>query len=337
MKSGQKVRMEDVVALSGLSRSTVDRVLNGRAGVRKETAIKVEKALRDLRYRESSLKRHIVDNLEKVEVLLSDGSNPFFHSVSEAFHSIGDMPEMQLFDIKYRGFDIYDHRSLVAALSSVGKDTKFVITGGVDHVEVAQEINRLEDRGVKVFTIVSDVPMSKRTAYVGQDNFAVGRLAGGLMSKMVWRDKRSVAIVLGHLQFRHMLDRQSGFYQTMGMKMPEHQLIQTEAYGASQERAYSIIENLFRGYSDLGGIYIAGGGQPSIVEAIAKFKTPELVVIGHELNAVTKKALEEDIYSVVLSQDPAVLARACIDLIENRPVSTTPGSNVRVYLKENLF
>ena len=111
MKSGQKVRMEDVVALSGLSRSTVDRVLNGRAGVRKETAIKVEKALRDLRYRESSLKRHIVDNLEKVEVLLSDGSNPFFHSVSEAFHSIGDMPEMQLFDIKYRGFDIYDHRT----------------------------------------------------------------------------------------------------------------------------------------------------------------------------------------------------------------------------------
>ena len=50
-----RVTIEDVALAAGLSVATVDRVLNGRAAVRPQTAQKVEKAIRQLNYQPDRL------------------------------------------------------------------------------------------------------------------------------------------------------------------------------------------------------------------------------------------------------------------------------------------
>ena len=312
MLTSRKSKLDDVVRLSGVSRSTVDRVLNGRNGVRKETADKVEKALQELRYHESSLKRRIAQNLGDVEILVSVGSNPFFRSIHEAFENIQSDLESLGHEIHIKSIDFYRPETLVEALASVGDQTKFVIIVGTDTPEVAFEIGKLAKRGVKVITVISDVPMSKRDIYIGQDNFGTGRLAGSLMAKMVRRSSCPVAVITGHLQFRHLLDRQSGFLQILGTERQDLKLLQTPPYGRDQERGRSIIKDLFEKYPDLGGLYIAGGGQPAVIETLRELRNPDLVVIGHELNSHTREALHQGVYTVVLSQDIQRLAESCV-------------------------
>ncbi len=332
----QKSKIDDVVRLSGVSRSTVDRVLNGRNGVRKETAAKVEKALKALKYHESSLKKRITENAGDVEILYTEGSNPFFQSIHDAFEDVQTDLEMLGYSSRLKGFDAYQPDTLVKALKSVPKSTTHIIMVGIDIPEVVREIDNLTDRGVQVITVISDVPMSSRSDYIGQDNFGTGRLAGSLMSKMVKGTNCPVAVITGHLQFRHLLDRQSGFLQILGTERPDLVLVQTLPYGSDQERGRAIIADLFQKHPDLGGLYVAGGGQPSVIDAIGEFRSPDFVTIGHELNPATRKALRENVYTLVLAQDTSRLADACVKVINGKPIPSGRCNDVSIILKENL-
>ena len=47
-----------------------------------------------------------------------------------------------------------------------------------DHPQVAEAVDRLAAAGIPVVTLVTDVPFSRRLAYVGIDNRAAGRHRG---------------------------------------------------------------------------------------------------------------------------------------------------------------
>ncbi len=332
----KKSTIEDVVSLSGVSRSTVDRVLNQRTGVRQETVTKVEAALKELGYKESALANRISQENKFVEAFLSAGSNPSFALLHQAFEAAKVELEYSGIRLEIRSFDPYDPSTLVKALQTVDPKTKMVATVGVETPQVSHSIDQLVQQGVKVITILSDVPTSSRHAYVGQDNFTTGRIAGSLMSKMVRSTDCAVAIVTGHLSFRHLLDRQSGFHQLIGTERPEIQLIQTSPYGTDEERGRKIIEDLFEANHHLGGLYLAGGGQPAVIDAISRMRPAEFVVIGHELNPITREALETGTYQVVLNQNMQGLADAFVRMAKTQGDPIKIACKAEVILKECL-
>ena len=74
--------MHDVARQAGVSLATVDRVLNGRPGVRPETAEKVEEAIRALDFRRD-LSASLLARARDLRVifLIPDGSNEFMASL----------------------------------------------------------------------------------------------------------------------------------------------------------------------------------------------------------------------------------------------------------------
>jgi len=81
----RRATVHDVAREAGVSLATVDRVLNGRPGVRGETAEKVADAIRSLDFRRdvsASLLARARDL--SVTFLIPDGSNAFMASLNAA-------------------------------------------------------------------------------------------------------------------------------------------------------------------------------------------------------------------------------------------------------------
>ena len=81
-RNGRRATVHDVARAAGVSLATVDRVLNGRPGVRPQTAEKVEAAIRALDFRRdlsASLLARARDL--RVAFLIPDGSNEFMASL----------------------------------------------------------------------------------------------------------------------------------------------------------------------------------------------------------------------------------------------------------------
>ncbi|MFD1737396.1 LacI family DNA-binding transcriptional regulator [Bacillus salitolerans] len=86
--------IKDVAKLSGVSMSTVSRVMNAPESVRADKREKVEKAIRELRYYPNALARGLISKrTETLGVLIPDVSNPYVSEVirgmEDAAHSLG--------------------------------------------------------------------------------------------------------------------------------------------------------------------------------------------------------------------------------------------------------
>ena len=76
--------------------------------------------------------------------------------------------------------------ALLAAIGRRGSDG--VILKAPDHPLVAEAVDALVGAGIPVVTFVTDVPFSRRLAYVGADNRAAGATAAYLITR--WSPQR---------------------------------------------------------------------------------------------------------------------------------------------------
>ena len=85
-----------------------------------------------------------------------------------------------------------------------------VATIALDHPKVRAAIDDMANRGVRVVTLVSDAPSSRRLHYVGIDNPAAGRTAAALMGRFLRGRRGSVGVIAGSLVLRDHAERQFG-------------------------------------------------------------------------------------------------------------------------------
>lgn len=332
-----KIKMADVARLSGVSRATVDRVLNQRPGVRAQTVEKVERALKELGYASSALQALDQPLHGNLHVLCPAGTNPFFDVIAASVTKALSAPDSASINAAIVPFDPYTPQTLVAALDAVPATADGVILVGCDMPVVARAINGLTERGTRVVTMISDVPQSRRTTFVGQDNFAAGRTAARLMAGFVPPGPGKVGIFVGHYHFRHLMDRMAGFRQTLGLLRPDIGILQPTPYEGATYKATAAISELDAAGDALRGAYLTGGGQPTILHALADGAHEDLVVLGHEISEQSRAALLDGRFTAILCSDvDSVVDRAVAAALNPTADLTLPPCPINVIFPENL-
>ena len=106
-----RVTIEDVALAAGLSVATVDRVLNGRAAVRPQTAQKVEKAIRQLNYQPDRLAARLAKGQEyRFCFVLPEGNNDFMIGLGEEVRAMASHLVSERVQIDLRLTDVFATR-----------------------------------------------------------------------------------------------------------------------------------------------------------------------------------------------------------------------------------
>ena len=106
--------IKEIAALAGVSRGTVDRVLNDRGAVNPETAEKIRKIAKELDYKPNRAGLVLAAQKKRLKlgVILFSTGNPFFQDV--------------LAGINEKDFD-YEKATLVIYGNMFGSDARFAI------------------------------------------------------------------------------------------------------------------------------------------------------------------------------------------------------------------
>ena len=333
MTKTRRSTIEDVAEKAGVSRATVDRVINGRGGVKRATVEKVERVIASLRYSSSSLDEIARPRQRKIEAIVSDGTNPFFTEIRRALELQGLAGGADL--VRVQTFDPYTPTSLVACLKTVAPGTDAVIMVGADNPAVASEIARLTNAGTRVITIISDVSISDMNIHIGQDSFVAGKTAARLMLSALGDRTGSIAIMIGHLQFRHLLERRAGFEQSVQLSGRDLQIVQVPPYGADPQGFADVMQRHVLDRDDLAGVYLSGGGQPVVFDALEKLPA-SIPIIAHEVTERTRAGLASGLIDAVVAHDMSDVARAAVEVaIADTPVQ--PGRcRIHIHVAENL-
>lgn len=333
-----RVTIEDVALEAGLSVATVDRVLNGRAAVRPQTALRVEKAIRLLNYQPDRLAARLAKGQEyRFCFVLPEGNNGFMIGLGEEVRAIASRLVPERVHIDLRLTDVFDAATLAATLDSIGDIYDGVAVVALDHPRVREAINGLVERGVAVVTLVSDVPSSKRVHYAGIDNSSAGRTAATLMGRFLGGKKGKVGLIAGSLSLRDHIERRFGFEQVLAQEFPQLAILPVLESRDDWQRVEKVTAEMLAAHPDLIGIYNVGAGARGIVTALENTgRQKQITYIAHELTDHTRRALVEGTIDVIINQNAGHEVRSAVRVLMAK-ADRTPLIEAMEHIRIDIF
>lgn len=292
----------EIVSESGISRATVDRVLNNRPGVHPRTRETVQRAIAKLTaHEEPHGDRPPVDFALRLDTGLMAQIKRFASCLGERKHAI---------------YDIYqaDDAGVLARIKDLCEDlTRPLVVTVMNTAPVVAELARARRRGKVVIAMISDLPSEARDAFVGIDNRAAGETVAYLIGKALGDRPTSVGLVLGNHAYRCHQEREMGFRSALRTHFPRIALM-GEAIGQDNpQTTRSAVLKLLEGNPGIGALYNVSGGNAGMVQAVAEAgRTNDIMTICHEINHVTVPLLRDGGLAYLLSQDPCDLLREAV-------------------------
>jgi LacI family transcriptional regulator len=337
-----KMTLQDVACEAGVSLATVDRVINGRPGVHSRTIERVQAAIKTLNFHPDRHASRLARGRDyHFQVILPFGENDFMKLLEAELLATGARLRQERVRISVQQVDVFDGPALATALEALPPDLDGVALVALDHPAVVEAVNTLVDAGVTVLTLVSDLPSSRRSHFVGIDNVAAGRTAANLIGRFV-RKPGKVGLIGGSLALRDHIERQYGFEQVIASEFPELQVLPLREGRDENARVEAAARALLTDHPDLVAIYSVGGGQSGVVSALeASGRAKEVVFIAHELTPLARRHLIRGTIDAIINQDSGHMARSVARVLlstcEGDPI--VPGQErirIDVFLRDNL-
>lgn len=333
----------DVARTAGVSVATVDRVLNGRAGVRARSVERVHAAVKQLNYRpDPAAARLARQRLQRIAFVLPSGTNSFVASLREQIAESTVWLQDHRASVEVVEVDVFEPQQVASVIAALQGRCDAAIVMAMDHPLVRNAIGELDRGGIPVVTLVSDVPSSARVRYVGIDNVAAGRTAGTLLGRFCAGKGGAVGIIVGSPALRDHAERVFGFTQVLREHYPELVPLPPLEGKDDSRRTGKLTAKLLAQQRNLVAIYSAGAGNRGISAALrAAGRQNDLVYIAHELTPQARRDLLDGTLDAVINQDAGHEVRSALRLALahlNREAVQDNQERIRIdiYLRDNL-
>jgi LacI family transcriptional regulator len=305
--------IKDIAFQAGLSTATVDRVINGRVGVRRQTKARVQAAIEELQHQE---KAAALSGRIYVFDVIMETPERFSSAVRDAFETEAAAFLPASLRARFHFAERIEDEALASLLQRVRRrGSHGVVLKAADTAAVNAAVAALDQAGVPVVTIATDLPHSARIAYAGADNHAAGETAAYLIGSTLRNG--AVLVTLSSNRFRGEEEREIGFRRLLRERWPDIGVIEvSEGYGKDSATGALVAAALARNPA-ISAVYSIGGANRSIIGAFDAAHRPIDCYVAHDLDQDNREPLAAGKLNFVLRHnlraDAASVFRAFVN------------------------
>lgn len=300
------VTIKKIAELSGVSRGTVDRVLNNRGKVKAEKAELIREIAKQLNYRPNKAALGLAAKKVgyKFSVILTSKGNPFFKDVIEgitsAHEGLGDYGvDLELIELKG-----YQPEKQIRAIQQAAENSHLIMLNPIDNPEVAACLREVQEKGVKVLHLNTDIPDNPKLCYVGSDYMASGRTAAGLMGLILNAEQANILIVSGSQNIRGHRQRFEGFQEVIQQKYPDLRISEVLESMDDDKLAYEMSKRALS-EGDYDAIYILAAGTKGVCRAVEELGlSGKICIVCSDLTDSSQSAMQSGIIQAAICQGP---------------------------------
>ncbi|WP_294160656.1 substrate-binding domain-containing protein [uncultured Selenomonas sp.] len=316
------VTIKQIADMCGVSRGTVDRVLNNRGNVKPEKRKRVLEVMRELNYQPNPAGKALAARKHKpvVGVLLPSEGIVFFDDVLETMHRMAKRYEEYGLRFVWRTLRGYHADEQCAAIEELRHEVNALIVNPMSEPAVIQKIDECVADGIFVITINNDVELSHRQLYVGSDYYEGGQTAGALLQMIGPKDLR-VGVLLGSKTMLGHRQRLDGFCDIL-RKDPHFQLRAVAENEDDERISYEKTKEMLTRHADINALFVVSAGAAGAGRAVKELgRAGELTLIVFDTIPTTVTLMKEGVIQAALYQHPhqqaAKAIRAAFEYLVN--------------------
>lgn len=333
-----------IADLAKVSRGTVDRVLHGRPNVNAEKRQRVEKALSELNYTPDPIARALAFKGKnvKIAVLLPNWVGFFetevLRGINAAEERLADY-NIEIITVRCETDDPEECIDLLDEL--LEREVRAISICARNSVLLREKLLAISHAGIPVVTFNSDIPGCGRLCFVGQDGEKDGRIAAGLMSKLL-PSSCKILVVCGSLEFDAHRSRVAGFTSRFNeLDRYEDIYMILESYNDYEITYQKIYEHL--NFEQIDGIYMANESVAGCVAAVKQAGKAGIVkIVCHDIPDSTARFLREGSVDFAIEQSMCRHGRDSLIILAEFlvagkvPTRDIKYQRVRIVINENM-
>jgi LacI family transcriptional regulator len=333
------VTIKQIADLCGVSRGTVDRVLNERGKVKPETEERVLHTIRKLGYTKNIAGKALT--LKKttpvIGVVVSSEGNPFFDDVIEGFRQA----EKELTDYgvtlmlkTMRGYDVHRQLALIGELEKAGISA--LVIQPINDARISKKINDLGVKGIPTITVNTDIENTCRSCYVGSDYTAGGVTAAGVM-RIVTGGRANLGIVTGVSMLLGHDQRREGFERHIGAVCPDIRIVDNACAMDDTEHSYRMTLAMLNRNPQIDAIFIVAAGAEGVCRAVVEKKLEDVIrVVAFDTIPATISMMRTGLVRAVICQQPLRQGHDSVIAAFDILLSGTPKQGNRVIMDHQI-
>ena len=339
--------IKEIARLSGVSRGTVDRVLNNRGSVNPETAERIRNIINAVNYTPNLAGKTLAikkKNLKFGFILFDTEKNPFFADVLKGIHSRFDILDAYGINMEIRFTEPDSPEKQVTAIDELmTHGIHGLAIAAINHPLVISKLKELTSQGIPVVTSNSDAPGCGRVAYIGSNYYETGRTAAGLLN-LVCGSSANVGIVIGSQWMHCDSERVSGFTRQIADHYPYIKIVHTAANLSDEFESYTVTSKMLEHHPEINALYLAAAGVTGACRAVDNLGLKNRIkIISHDATPNTCRLIEQGFIAATITQQPFEQGAKPIDiLIDLLGMNISPATEkiytkIDIKIKENLF
>lgn len=337
--------IKDIAALAGVSRGTVDRVLNKRGGVHPATRERVLEITKALDYKPN--KAGIVLSAQrknlKIGVVMFGTNNPFFDDVKEGLKRSEDELDSYNCEIFVKSTPISNEEDQIKAIDDlVASGINALAIVPQNQEGVAKKIDELYAAHIPTITFNSDIPSCKRLAYVGSNYRKSGQTVAGLMKLFDHSSQLNIGIVGGTQTVLCHTERIEGFKDVIS-NCPDMNIVGDIVWSDDDDNiCHDIVLDLLKKHPEINAMYFTAGAIEGGCKAIRELhRDNNMLIIAHDKVPSTQKLIKEGLIQATVCQQPVIQGALPLKLLFDYLTTgeKPPEKNytdIEIYIKENL-
>jgi LacI family transcriptional regulator len=336
------VTQKEIAELAGVSRGTVDRVLNNRSEVSPAIQERVLKIADTLNYKPNRAAKSLVlqqKNL-KFGCLIVQSENPFFKELIDGI-------EHKAKELESYRIQVLIHRSPLSAnklIEMIDELLEMNINGlivqpSMERV-VADKLKMVADMHIPIVTLNGDA-IGFEHCYVGNDFYICGKTAANLLD-LITGGTCKIGVITGFHNASSHADRINGFKDYI-KERPDMQIITTSENLDDELISYDITKEMLSNHPEINALFITAGGVYGACRALKMSPDYQRIrVVSFDDIPTTKDLVKDGTISGTICQQPFRQGVLALEMLfdhfldPTKPIESKKFTDIQIKLKSNI-
>ena len=326
------VTQSKIAQMAGVSRSTVQRVLNNGYGVNEDVRKRVKEIAELLEYHPNRAGQTLVVQQKNLKIgcIIVESENPFYAELNKGIESKAKEYQSYGIHIIVRKAYFTTEAQLQEIDNLLAEQINALVIQPVVDPSIVKKIETVENMGIPVVTMNTDLPEhNSKFCYVGNNFYLCGKTAANLLA-LVTDSQCKIGIVTGFENAKSHYDRINGFRDYL-KAYPNMQIIEIVANNDDEFESYHVTLKMLQNHPEITALFLVAGGVHGAGRAIKQFPNRKLKVISFDDMPETRKLVKEDIIFATICQQPISQGEMALEVLFNYFIDGTVPSNNRLY------